>query len=1485
MGSYRSLLGLLIGRSPDRKRPVRHAGFSGRRLAVESLERRQLLSVTIGSVVGQGTILDQQDAFVANIQSNVVGGAIVCSGQLSFSDAKANDTFNAVSISSISIGAPTGPAGTSTSNYFNIAGTATLNGSTGATYSFTAGGSLPYPSNTGSTGGVGFTVTGPNGFSYSTPWKPWDPGQSIVVTGTPATPTSTVTTLTSSANPSVYSQPVTFTATVGMSPASSNPVTGTVSFIVDGGTPVNETVSGGKATYTTYSLGLGTHTVEASYGGATLLAPSQDSIVQTVNQASSATTLSYSGSFAYGQPLTLTAAVAGQSPAYGRPTGNVTFYDGTSVLGTVAIAAGTTSTNAATLFLPTGLAVGTHTLSAVYGGDTNFLGSTSATISKTVAAVTSTTQLTASANPVTAGTTVTFTAKVSEYTTGTKLATLPTGTVTFSDGSTVLGTIPLDATGTAQCSTSFTVAGSHTIVASYSGDSIYGPSSTTLAEMVQATTAMQLISSANPSVYSQPVTFTAAVTTADPVLTSGGTPASATVGGTVTFTVDQGTPVSVTLSGGKATFTTYSLGLGTHSVVAAYAGTSLFTASQATVSQVVNQANSVTTLSYSGSFAVGQPLTLTAAVAGQSPAYGRPTGNVTFYDGTSILGTVAIAAGTTSTNAATLFLPSGLGVGTHTLSAVYGGDTNFFGSTSATISKTVTAVASTTQLTASANPVTTGKTVVFTAKVSEYTTGTKLATLPTGTVTFSDGSTVLGTIPLDATGTAQCSTSFTVAGSHSIVASYSGDSIYSSSSTTLSEMVQATTAMQLTSSANPSVFSQPVTFTAAVTTADPVLSSGGTPASATVGGTVTFTVDQGTPVSVTLSGGKATFTTSSLGLGTHSVVATYAGTSLFTASQATVSQLVNQANSVTTLSYSGSFVYGQPLTLTAAVAGQSPAYGRPTGNVTFYDGTSILGTVAIVSGTNSINSANAATLSLPNGLSIGTHTLSAVYGGDTNFLGSTSATITKIVTAVASTTQLTASANPVTTGTTVIFTAKVSQYTTETKLATIPTGTVTFSDGKTVLGTITLDATGTAQCAAAFTAAGSHTIVASYSGDSIYSSSSTTLAEMVKATTAMQLTSSANPSVFSQPVTFTAAVTTADPVLTSGGTPASATVGGTVTFTVDQGTPVSVTLSGGKATFTTCSLGLGTHSVVAAYAGTSLFTASQATVSQVVNQANSVTTLSYSGSFTYGQPLTLTAGVAGQSPAYGRPTGNVTFYDGTSVLGTVAIVAGTTSTNSTNAATLPLPSGLSIGTHTLSAVYGGDTNFLGSTSATISKTVSPAVSTTQLTASANPVTTGTTVIFTAKVSQYTTETKLATLPTGTVTFSDGSTVLGTITLDATGTAQCSASFTVAGSHAIVAVYSGDSIYGPSEATLYLAVSQQLTTINSPQTVGSLDASSNLGFVIDGGGDLTVNSPISLDSGGEVSLVQSGQIAVPGINTQPNAIGLSLNNGTLRECGF
>jgi hypothetical protein len=167
----------------------------------------------------------------------------------------------------------------------------------------------------------------------------------------------------------------------------------------------------------------------------------------------------------------------------------------------------------------------------------------------------------------------------------------------------------------------------------------------------------------------------------------------------------------------------------------------------------------------------GQSVTLTASVTTVGPL--TPTGSVIFKNGSSQIGSATLTDGTAMLT--THVLP----VGKLSLAAIYHGDVQSAGSTSTLLMQTVQAAATTTVLTSSRNPAPHGKSVTFTAKVSSATV------VPTGTVTFSDGGTVLATVNL-AAGKAIYSTSSLATGSHSLTAVYSGNAnITGSTSPTL----------------------------------------------------------------------------------------------------------------------------------------------------------------------------------------------------------------------------------------------------------------------------------------------------------------------------------------------------------------------------------------------------------------------------------------------------------------------------------------------------------------------------------------------------------------------------------------------------------------------------------------------------------------------------------------------------------------------------
>lgn len=151
---------------------------------------------------------------------------------------------------------------------------------------------------------------------------------------------------------------------------------------------------------------------------------------------------------------------------------------------------------------------------------------------------------------------------------------------------------------------------------------------------------------------------------------------------------------------------------------------------------------------------------------------GTPTGTIDFKDRDTVLGTVLLGSENTT------YGTFDLSVGTHEITAAYGGDASFAGSTSATIAVKVRNWTETT-LTSSDDPSTNGKSVTFTATVSPISgTGT-----PTGTVTFFESATAyngafaLGTSTLSF-GQANYTTSSLSVGVHNIHAVYSGDASF-----------------------------------------------------------------------------------------------------------------------------------------------------------------------------------------------------------------------------------------------------------------------------------------------------------------------------------------------------------------------------------------------------------------------------------------------------------------------------------------------------------------------------------------------------------------------------------------------------------------------------------------------------------------------------------------------------------------------------------
>jgi hypothetical protein len=266
-----------------------------------------------------------------------------------------------------------------------------------------------------------------------------------------------------------------------------------------------------------------------------------------------------------------------------------------------------------------------------------------------------------------------------------------------------------------------------------------------------------------------------------------------------------------------------------------------------------------------------------------------------------------------------------------------------------------------------------GQAITFTATVTAEAPGSGV---PTGTVTFRDGPTPIGTATLT-NGKASLQVSNLSLGTHLITVSYAGDSNFNTkTSAVLNQKVLPATAVSLQSSLAASTFGQAVSFTATVA---PVTGTG------TPTGTVTFKDGTATLGTATLNGGKAVFTTPLLSAGTHTITAVYGGSSSFgTSTSAGLVQTVNKATTslVLTSSLATVPVLGQGAVLTAKLNVASPGAGIPTGTITFMMGTTVIGTGKLVNGV--------AVFKLPK-LAKGKHIFTAIYSGDANFVGSTSA--------------------------------------------------------------------------------------------------------------------------------------------------------------------------------------------------------------------------------------------------------------------------------------------------------------------------------------------------------------------------------------------------------------------------------------------------------------------------------------------------------------
>ena len=881
-----------------------------------------------------------------------------------------------------------------------------------------------------------------------------------------AIPLSSTVQLTSSLNPSITGNQVTFTATVSGAAATA---TGTIAFY-DGTTALGTSrMNNGNAQFQTASLSVGSHNIVAVYsGGVGIAGGSSNAVAQVVNPVPVTpvfTNLS-SQTIIYGTPnINLGGRLSAPGPIYPEAGKTVQVsFGGTSAPIPIAANGVFTFNNYGT----GGFSAGTYPITYSYAGDTRLTPAENSSTTLTITPATPVFSGLSSSQTTTAGTaSIHLAGKIAYQGTFVPLGSITVtidgfkGSAPISLNENCLGCFSLDfdTHSVPGSTTPYAITYSYAAAGNFNAAS---DSSTTLTVTSSASTT-GLTSSVNPSNFGESVTFTATVTA------SNGTP-----GGMVTFKDGSTDLGSGTLSSGKTSFTTSSLAVGGHSITAVYGGGSGFASStSAVLTQTVNKLTTMFSgLTPSQTAGYETPsLVLKGTISAPDNGYPPTTEKVQVT-----IGGVTGIAGIGENGAFWVSFPtSSLAAGSYPVQYSYAGDATFAAvndsSTTLTIGKTTPVFSNLTPsqtIQAGASPI----------QLSGHLT--QGAAVATGSIWITiNGQKTSATIQLDGTFSAPVVTSGIPSSStpYPITYSYDGNTNFnaaSNSSTTLT-VTSSASATGLTSSVNPSNFGESVTFAASVS------ASSGTPT-----GTVIFKDGSTNLGSGTLSSGKTSFTTSTLAVGGHSIEAVYGGDQNFASSTSSVlTQMVKPANpSFTSLTASQSVPVKTPsVQLSGVISATGPAY--PAGELVILTIGSAQGKATI--GPNGVFSTavNVATLAA------GSYPIQYSYAGDTNFVATADASTTLTISAEPAQTNIIVGANPnpAVQGETVTLTATIVQN------GPVPTGNVTFSEpmgpnnvliygnADLVNGVATVVVTSTSQTSFS---AGSHTLFATYSGDAQY---------------------------------------------------------------------------------------------------------------------------------------------------------------------------------------------------------------------------------------------------------------------------------------------------------------------------------------------------------------------------------------------------------------
>jgi subtilase family serine protease len=587
--------------------------------------------------------------------------------------------------------------------------------------------------------------------------------------------------------------------------------------------------------------------------------------------------------------------------------------------------------------------------------------------------------------------------------------------------------------------------------------------------------------------------------------------------------------------------------------------------------------------------------------------------------------------------------------------------------------------------------------------------------------------------------------------------------------------------------------------------------------SGSISGTITFA--NGTTVLgvVTISNSTATLTSVAItpangftaGMSAL-ITASYSGNMTFQASSgSTTMTLAALPTTTTTVTATPNPVMiGHTTTLTMTVT--SAAGGAINGTATFNVGTTSIGTAPVVNGTATLNNE---AVSIANGFSVGSDTITARYGGDPfNYTASSGTMPLTVLPLSATTTTLTALPSSLVAGGTTTFTATVASA-----AAGTPTGTVTFTGYYGTFGTATVSG-GTATLSnltvnlGAFLP-GTNTITATYSGDANFAASSGTTPMTVTAIPTTTTVSVSPSSLMINNATISLSVT----VSSAGSAPNGY---GYVYFQTNNSQIGGILVPGsGTAILNNVPVSaangfiVGTNTITANYYANWNFAASSGTTTLTVIPQPATTTVvtATPNSVTIGGMTTLTANVTSTAP--GTPTGTVNFPSGMAPL--LSNGTATLANITVNAA-----NGFAGGTYSIRAFYSGDANFASSSGST-TMTVVALPSTTTVTATPSSVSPGGTTTVTAAVSGsggYT--------PTGTVTLNVGSTRIYVSSLS---NGSFNWSLPVGsnngfsgGPNTVTVNYSGDGNFLPSQASMTVTEVPTYTLSSASSSVSTSD---------------------------------------------------------------